>query len=144
MNNSVFSWDSIGKKLLAIPGMIEPAERKELYKTSFNLNDGACILEYGTFLGASAASLAAGVLASSEEKNCKLITIDGFVCPKNSDLAKNILAYTSAIKANKYLVNESTTINWLPLSTAIVNSVVPKNCSTLGVELHSEYIDIRT
>lgn len=136
-------WLKHEKTLLSLPGMIEPVERRMLFKTVMNLKGNPDILEYGTFLGSSSASIVAAISERNSQESFSLTTIDGFVCDLQSDLCANVTAYAKSTNMESLLIKETRTLNWQPLAKKIIFAAANTQELVNRTSIVSDFIDYR-
>jgi len=125
----------------AIPGMIEPVERRLLYRLGSELpfEDGECGVEFGAFFGRSTAFLSLGLGARSGGSP-PLFVYDSFGCDTGGSFRPHVLSFAEA-GGVRHLVQESHgRVDFFPVFSFYLKSMIE---SGAVVATRSELADSR-
>lgn len=122
-----------------IPGMTEAVEQSLLYRLArtTDLTGGKGVLEFGAFLGRSAACLANGMLENPTlDSSTTLHVYDSFSCDKSDGFIKHVMAFARSGGVDKLLTIEGNKVSFLPifhhyLKSHIANGLVTPHAEQL-------------
>jgi len=123
------------KKFLAIPGMIGYEERMNLYRLVSRSNIEGHLIEFGSLLGASTASILAGLSTNRAVSRAQCLhVVDCFRTPSNSDFADSV-AKLAILRPNGRLLKVDG--GWLDFHDVFVDNIREcGNSSRMQVHAH--------
>jgi hypothetical protein len=106
------------KKILAIPGMIEPIEQRILYgmASQISLHPNDQVVEFGSFFGRSTACLAQGLVDNSNRKvSNQVYAYDSFGCASSGGFAMHVNSFAQTDDISQLLVSNEKRLNFYPV-----------------------------
>ncbi len=102
-------------KAMAIPGMIEPIEQKNLFESvkGLKLEKDDCLIEFGSFFGRSTFCISEGAYKNpSLNKSNKLYAYDSFECHPDGGFYESLISEVKRNKLEKHIIKKGKFIDF--------------------------------
>lgn len=106
------------KKILSIPGMIEPIEQRTLYglASQISLHPNDQVVEFGSFFGRSTACLAQGLADNPNRKaSNQVYAYDSFGCANSGGFANHVNSFAQTGDISNLLVTSGKRLDFYPV-----------------------------